>query len=182
MCMVSAIHDYGRKLPPLEWTPDILETFKDALKRAEAYDEKTHQKDCLDPQKAEFLKDVEKLLEEKYGMKKFDWEVGDRVENKNEKPVFNNKTFRNDLTLRSGASGIIIKIEHSKTEVTVEVQFDVIPNNSLKFYGTVGTEKLNEQLINISSIHRNDRSFSGGVGGTSGGSTGVPLNNNIKIT
>ena len=32
MCMVSMMHEYARKLPPIEWTPDILETFKDALK------------------------------------------------------------------------------------------------------------------------------------------------------
>ena len=54
-------------------------------------------------------------------MKKFDWLVGDSVENKNEKHMFNAKTFHADLTIRVGACRTIIKIEHTKTAVTVEV-------------------------------------------------------------
>lgn len=127
MCMVSMVHQYHEKLPPTYWTHDTFDAMKDFLKKAEEYDEKTNQKDCLDPQKAHFLKDVEKLLEEKYGIaKKFDWEVGDAVWTKQEKSVINEKTLSYDITLRAGLNGKIAKIEHLKDVVVVWVSFDGI--------------------------------------------------------
>lgn len=177
MCMVSVIHDYGRKLPPLEWTPDILETFKDTLKKAEAYDEKTHQKDCLDPQKAEFLKDVEKHLEEKYGIqKKFDWEIGDTVISKKEVPVISNKTFMADITLRAGLTGIIEQIHHHKTEVTVWVRFEVI-TQLIPFRGKVASNEITDCLDNVTAHHR---SLPYNANVTNDGTRGIIFNNNIK--
>jgi hypothetical protein len=154
---------------------------KDAPKKAEEYDEKTHQKDCLDPRKAEFLKAVEQLLEEKYGLKKFDWLVGDRVEIKHDKLIFNNKTFSNDLTLRANALGTIVEIEHDKTSVQIVVEFDALPNHKITFYGVAGTDKLIEQLTNTSTYDRKHSNFTVWSGGTSGSSTGVLLNNNINV-
>ena len=64
MCFMSVVHDYHKKLEPDYWTPKKIDyfrdLFRDLLKDAERYDEQTGQKDCLDPKKAEFLKDVEK--------------------------------------------------------------------------------------------------------------------------
>jgi hypothetical protein len=155
MCFVSMVHEYHQKLPFEYWTPKKYDQFKDLLKVAEEYDEKTDQKDCLDPKKAEFIKDVEKLLEEKYGItKKFDWEVGDSVTTKKEKGVVNATTFMNDITLRAGLEGKIVRIEQHKTQITVHVLFDVISQWWVVFRFDVNTIEKNDELINNSSYFR----------------------------
>lgn len=142
---------------------------------AEEYDEKTGQKDCLDPKKADFLKDVEKLLEEKYGIsKKFDWQIGDTVCTLKPKPVISEITFMADLTLRQGLAGTITKIEHNKTQVTVWVQFTVI-KQLVPFQGDVNNETLNEQLKNDTSYNRKFPWMGGNtiISGTVSGINGI---------
>jgi hypothetical protein len=156
MCFVSMVHQYHQppNLPFEYWTPKKYDQFKDLLKVAEEYDEKTGQKDCLDPKKADFLKDVEKLLEEKYGIsKKFDWEVGDSVTTKKEKGVISDISFMKDITLRAGLEGKIARIEHHKTQITVHVLFDVI-SQWVVFQFDVNTIEKNDELINNSSYFR----------------------------
>ena len=170
MCFMSVVHDYHKKLEPDYWTPKKFDYFRDLLKDAERYDEQTGQKDCLDPKKAEFLKDVEKLLEEKYGIaKKFDWEVGDSVCTLKSKLVISKKTFDADITLRGGLVGRIVEIEHEKTKVIVRVVFEALPQQKVEFYFDIKTIDTQEELRNNSSVDRRNGFFSsfGGGGGTS---------------
>jgi hypothetical protein len=172
------IHQYYQppNLPLEYWTPTKYDQFKDLLKVAEEYDEKTGQKDCLDPKKAEFLKDVEKLLEEKYGIvKKFDWQIGDTVCTLKSKPVISESTFMTDLTLREGLVGTIAKIEHNKTQVTVWVQFTVI-KQLVPFRGDVSSETLNEQLRNEISYLRKLPWTGGNITSSTGGTGRLTAN------
>lgn len=63
MCVVSMVMDYGHKIPEPWWTPSNAEKFMKLVKFAEQFDEETGQPDCIDPEKAELLERVEKLLE-----------------------------------------------------------------------------------------------------------------------
>jgi hypothetical protein len=176
MCMVSVVHQYHQppNLPFEYWTPNKYDQFKDLLKVAEEYDEKTGQKDCLDPKKAEFIKDVEKHLEEKYGItKKFDWEVGDIVVTKKERGVINTNTFMEDIILRAGLEGKIVRIEHHKTQITVHVLFAVIAQ-WVVFRFDVNTIEKNDELINNNSYFRkfpHGGNNSSGTNGIVGGVT-----------
>lgn len=59
MCIVSAVHDYGSKLPKDIWTlPDALPTFEDLVKKASEFDRAARQHDCVDPEKLKFLEEV----------------------------------------------------------------------------------------------------------------------------
>jgi hypothetical protein len=68
MCVVSMIHQYHEQFPKEWWTPNKFEQFKDLTQVVEKYDEATGQKECLDPEKAKFLKVIEDYLKEKYGL------------------------------------------------------------------------------------------------------------------
>lgn len=62
MCSVSAVFDYGRRIPTEKWTGDSLEAFKRIIKQAEQFDEIADQPDCEDPEKSKWLKEVEDRL------------------------------------------------------------------------------------------------------------------------
>lgn len=59
MCIVSAVHDYGSKLPQDIWRlPDALPTFEDLVKKAEEFDRAAKQRECVDPEKLKFLEEI----------------------------------------------------------------------------------------------------------------------------
>lgn len=80
MCMVSMVYDYGKKIPLHEWTnPETIKQFDILKKEAELFDVFTHQPDCDDPTKLEWLKTVQrrlkyyKLLEELAELEHIQW-------------------------------------------------------------------------------------------------------------
>lgn len=80
MCAVSMIYDYGRQVWP--WNPTPLppnpptyvvnpvptqeqwDAFLELVEKAKKFDEMTHQADCEDPEKAEWMRAIEKRLED----------------------------------------------------------------------------------------------------------------------
>lgn len=129
MCMVSVVHTYHQKLQPDYWTPVTFDQFKDFLKQAEKYDELTDQKDCLDPQKAEFLKDVEKMLLEKYGMEKmFEFSVGMEILTVQERTEYDKKSFQYSIVIQERTRGIVKAVRTVGLAQWVEVEFDLLKN------------------------------------------------------
>lgn len=64
MCVMSAIHDYGQKLPLPIWDqPFVYPAFEELIKRAQEFDKAADQPHCEDPAKLEFMK----ALREKHG-------------------------------------------------------------------------------------------------------------------
>lgn len=63
MCVMSMIFDYHQKLPLDYWNLERYTLFKDLLEEVKQYDEKTGQKDCVDPEKAELLERIEERLD-----------------------------------------------------------------------------------------------------------------------
>lgn len=79
MCIVSNVFDYGSTVPmphvpsyppPVQpqptqgspWTREAFEDFKKLIKLAEKLDEKLNQPDCEDPEKAAWMREVERRL------------------------------------------------------------------------------------------------------------------------
>lgn len=59
MCVVSAIHDYGRQVQPPIWQlPNAIDVFQDLVKHAEEFDKVAQQPHCEDPAKTKFLADL----------------------------------------------------------------------------------------------------------------------------
>lgn len=67
MCAVSMISDHYQRTWPLDsgWTKIRWEEYQELLRKANEYDRRNNQPDCVDPKKAEFTQAVEKLLKEK---------------------------------------------------------------------------------------------------------------------
>lgn len=67
MCAVSAVHDYMRtNIPVNVWqqTPSLFNEYQEIIRRLDALDKKLDQKDCPDPQKAAWMAEVSKMIEE----------------------------------------------------------------------------------------------------------------------
>ena len=63
MCAVSMMHDYFRQnVTPEAWDPYKFRRYKDLIKLMEELDKLFNQPDCADPEKAEWLKDLEDRL------------------------------------------------------------------------------------------------------------------------
>lgn len=63
MCAVSATHDYFRQNVPItQWDNKSWDEYLEIIRRLELLDEKLDQKDCVDPAKEEWMKEVEKRL------------------------------------------------------------------------------------------------------------------------
>ncbi len=78
MCVVSMVtshyqgqwpnfdrHLHGYTIPPV----NEYINFQELVRKAKLYDELTKQKDCIDPKKEEWLKDLEKVMLDNYGIK-----------------------------------------------------------------------------------------------------------------
>lgn len=64
MCMVSAIMDYGRSISSDYWNPQTWPSFEEILEKARRWDELNKQPNCEDPEKATWIKDIERRLTE----------------------------------------------------------------------------------------------------------------------
>jgi hypothetical protein len=58
MCVVSAIYDYGQRIPPDWWNQQKLTKYRRLLDDAQRFDEETGQPDCHDINKGEFLQKI----------------------------------------------------------------------------------------------------------------------------
>jgi hypothetical protein len=63
MCAVSAITDYGMRMPNEWWDYQKALEYKRLIRQAEEFDRKTNQPDCVDPAKDEFMKKILERLE-----------------------------------------------------------------------------------------------------------------------
>jgi hypothetical protein len=63
MCVVSAVHDYGRQHSDDWWTVGRWHEFQDLVKQAEKFDKATGQPHCEDPEKTAFMKRIEEKLD-----------------------------------------------------------------------------------------------------------------------
>ncbi len=61
MCAVSATIGYFQEHQPV-WTRPDFDSFKKVLKRLEVLDKHLGQPDCIDPSKAEYLREIEERL------------------------------------------------------------------------------------------------------------------------
>lgn len=84
MCVVSMVHDHFQRpwLPspavpePLPWTPtsypewtlERWNEYQELLKKAKKYDERTGQPDCPDPEKEKRFLEIQKMIEDRYGL------------------------------------------------------------------------------------------------------------------
>lgn len=63
MCSVSVIHDYWQNnTTPQQWTRPMLDEYQQIIKRLDKLDEALGQKDCIDPAKAAWMREVEERL------------------------------------------------------------------------------------------------------------------------
>jgi hypothetical protein len=51
-----------------QWPPPNYIDYQELLRKAKLYDEITKQKDCPDPEKVKWQKDLEKFMRDKYGL------------------------------------------------------------------------------------------------------------------
>ena len=64
MCAVSMILDYvDRNVPLGIWTRPVYDDFQQIIRQLEELDRKLDQPDCVDPQKEEILKRIERMLD-----------------------------------------------------------------------------------------------------------------------
>lgn len=63
MCALSMVYDYGNRFPIDYWNADTAAAMKRLIDEAKRFDETTGQPDCEDPSKAEFLEQIDALLE-----------------------------------------------------------------------------------------------------------------------
>lgn len=70
MCVVSMISGhYQQQFPiPNNFPPQIYPDYSELIRKARLYDELMKQKDCPDPAKEAWQKQVEKIMWEKYGL------------------------------------------------------------------------------------------------------------------
>lgn len=70
MCTYSMISGHYRELYPQPYTfpSQQYPGYQELLRKARLYDEMMNQKDCPDPEKAEWEKQLEKFMRDKYGM------------------------------------------------------------------------------------------------------------------
>lgn len=73
MCVVSMVHDYGRKnFPPVyEWDVDDLTEYEEIIRRLDRLDRRFNQPDCVDPAKQKFMDEIRdrlSKLEQKAGI------------------------------------------------------------------------------------------------------------------
>lgn len=62
MCVVSAVHDYGRQHSDDWWSVGRWHEFQDLIKQAEKFDKATGQPHCEDPEKIAFMKRIEERI------------------------------------------------------------------------------------------------------------------------
>lgn len=62
MCVVSMVYDAVRTVPLDNWTRPAFTDFQEIIRRIERLDEKLGQKDCVDPAKAAWMREVEDRL------------------------------------------------------------------------------------------------------------------------
>lgn len=63
MCAVSQIHMWAKQNIPLDqWSRITFTEYQDIIRRIQELDDKLNQKECVDPSKAAWMKDVEKRL------------------------------------------------------------------------------------------------------------------------
>ena len=77
MCVVSMISDHYMDRWPQPWqtpwphsplSPREYEDYQELLRKAKLYDEMTGQKDCPDPKKVEWQRDLEKFMKDRFGL------------------------------------------------------------------------------------------------------------------
>lgn len=62
MCVVSVVQDYFKNQPPSIWNQSTFDEYKEIIRRLGELDKKLDQKDCEDPAKAAWMKEVEERL------------------------------------------------------------------------------------------------------------------------
>ena len=63
MRLVSMVYDYSKQNFPLDnWTEDKYEWFKDIIERTKKLDEMMDQRDCVDPEKEKYMREIEDRL------------------------------------------------------------------------------------------------------------------------
>ena len=58
MCVVSAIYDYGQRMPPEWWDKPKLGLYQKLIRQAQEFDDETGQPDCEDVTKTHFLQSI----------------------------------------------------------------------------------------------------------------------------
>jgi hypothetical protein len=71
MCMVSAVTGWGQtSFPnPLDFPHPLYPNYRELVEKARKYDELMKQQDCPNPEKDAWQKQLEQIMEEKYGLK-----------------------------------------------------------------------------------------------------------------
>lgn len=67
MCMVSMVSDYARQRVPMQtWleNPTAIQDLKKIIGLLEKIDKKLGQPDCVDPEKEQFIKDLEEHIKQ----------------------------------------------------------------------------------------------------------------------
>jgi hypothetical protein len=60
MCSVSVLHQYWKdNTQPAQWTKPMLTEYQEVIRRLDKLDEALGQKDCIDPAKAAWMREVE---------------------------------------------------------------------------------------------------------------------------
>lgn len=62
MCAVSAVSDYGMRMPQDKWSREVFDEFLKWKLAAEIFDKKTDQPECVDPEKERLIKEIEERL------------------------------------------------------------------------------------------------------------------------
>ncbi len=73
MCAVSMVSQHYQDQYPgpqkwIGWPKNDYLNYQELLRKAKLYDEMTQQKDCPDPEKVKWQKDLEKFMRDKYGL------------------------------------------------------------------------------------------------------------------
>ena len=62
MCTVSMIHDWAKNIPDPQWTRPMFNEYNELIRRLDEIDKKLGLANCEDPEKAAFIKRIEKRL------------------------------------------------------------------------------------------------------------------------
>lgn len=79
MCVVSAVIDYGRRIPTEQWDLGRITEYQELVRKARKFDEMSKQPDCEDKEKAKLLRKLE-LLEAKIKVQNELGELEDKVD------------------------------------------------------------------------------------------------------
>lgn len=63
MCSVSAITEYGMRMPDNMWNQQNWPPFKQVVEKAIEFDKIADQPDCIDPAKEEWMKRIEERIQ-----------------------------------------------------------------------------------------------------------------------